>query len=73
MASDKAPDPAKQQEAEHRIPKSEMPDHGIAADVAGNNEPHHAGSEDPVEKARRQIPNADSKQWVGVHAETSKI
>jgi hypothetical protein len=51
MSTDQAPDSAKKQETEHPITQSEMPDHGIAADVAGDNESQHASGENPVKNA----------------------
>ena len=52
------PDEAKQQQCQHRIAKAEMPDHGASTDRAADGQPGDANGQSPVEKPRRQVPDA---------------
>ena len=59
MAAHQSPDHAKQQQREHGVPQSAVPDHGVAAHIAGDDQPDDAGGQAPVEQTGGQIPDAD--------------
>jgi hypothetical protein len=50
MATHEAPEHAKQQETEHDIAKTKMPDHGIATDIAGDDQTDQTQGQQPVKK-----------------------
>ena len=54
------PDDAEQQQRQHRIAEAEVPDHGVAAQGAGDRQPDHRGDQCPVKKPCGQVPDAYS-------------
>ncbi|MNZ81284.1 hypothetical protein D3C78_999450 [compost metagenome] len=64
-AAHKAPDQAKQQQCEHHMAQPQVPEHGVAADLGGDDHGHGAGSQCPVEQAGRKIPDTDGVKHGG--------
>lgn len=53
------PRQSKHQQGQHAVAQPEMPGHGIASDMGGNNQPRDGEDEAPVKQARGKVPDAN--------------
>jgi hypothetical protein len=59
MATHKAPGKPEKHQGEYGIPQTEMPNHGVATHIAGDDQTYHACGQSPMEQTGGQIPNAN--------------
>jgi hypothetical protein len=73
VTTDEPPDQPEQQQAEHHIAQAKVPDHGVSADVARDDQAHNADSQQGMKYTGGQIPNALSEGGGCGHAKKMEM
>ena len=60
-----APENAKDQQGQHHLSQYQVPVHGIAAHLGGDDQGHDANRQQPVKQAGGQVPDPDSVNFSG--------